>query len=139
MATTGSMRSTPAAEAEIDHETCRAMSSILDRIGDKWTVMVVGTLANGPVRFNAMLRSISGISHRMLTLTLRGLQREGLIVRRAFATIPPRVEYELTPLGRSLIGPLRALFEWARLNQSEVEAARLIFDREQTDADQDES
>lgn len=84
---------------DADHSGCRALLQVLDRIGDKWTVMVVGTLARGPMRFNAIQRAINGISHRMLTLTLRGLERDGMVERRAFATIPPKVEYELTPLG----------------------------------------
>ena len=82
---------------------CRTISTLLSRIGDKWTVMVVGALADGPVRFNAMLRGIDGLSHRMLTLTLRGLERDGLVKRTSYPTIPPKVEYELTKLGRSLI------------------------------------
>ncbi|HDR8995758.1 helix-turn-helix transcriptional regulator [Burkholderia vietnamiensis] len=110
------------------HDTCRVIVQILDRIGDKWTIMVVGTLSNGPMRFNAILRAISGLSHRMLTLTLRGLERDGLVERRAFATIPPTVEYELTPLGRSLIEPLSALADWALCRQGEIEAARTQYD-----------
>ncbi len=100
---------------------------ILNRIGDKWTVMVIGTLSNGPMRFNAILRAISGISHRMLTLTLRGLEQDGLVKRTAYATIPPKVEYELTELGLSLIEPLRALGEWAVRNQPAIAAARARF------------
>ena len=75
---------------------CKALGRILDRIADKWSIMVVGVLSHGPMRFNALQRSIPGISHRMLTLTLRGLERDGLVKRIAFATIPPRVDYELT-------------------------------------------
>jgi DNA-binding HxlR family transcriptional regulator len=107
---------------------CRAIIQILDRVGDKWAIMVIGALANGPVRFNAMLRAIIGISHRMLTLTLRGLQRDGLVVRRAFPTIPPKVEYELTPLGRSLIDPLWNLVGWVQANQVAIVTARAEFD-----------
>ena len=113
---------------EEGHEACKAIVLILDRIGDKWTVMVVGALADGPMRFNAILRKIGAISHRMLTLTLRGLERDGLVERRAFATIPPTVEYELTPLGRSLISPLWTLAQWALANQAEIEHARTAFD-----------
>ncbi len=86
--------------------------------------MVVGNLAAGPLRFNEILRRIDGLSHRMLTRTLRGLQQDGMVERRAFPTIPPRVEYELTPLGRSLIGPLWTLVEWAAANRSAIEEAR---------------
>jgi DNA-binding HxlR family transcriptional regulator len=91
------------------HADCRALGQVLDRIGDKWTIMVVGALSHGPLRFNALMRRIGGVSHRMLTLTLRGLERDGLVRRTPFATIPPRVDYELTPLGHSLIEPLSAL------------------------------
>ncbi|WP_201744713.1 winged helix-turn-helix transcriptional regulator [Neoaquamicrobium microcysteis] len=115
---------------EADHEAanCRALGEILDRIGDKWTVMVVGVLSKGPMRFNAIQRTIPGVSHRMLTLTLRGLERDGLVRRTAFATIPPRVDYELTELGRSLKAPLETLAKWARDRQPEIEAAREMFD-----------
>ncbi len=107
-----------------NEDTCRTTVQILDRIGDKWTVMVVGNLAAGPLRFNEILRRIDGLSHRMLTRTLRGLQQDGMVERRAFPTIPPKVEYELTPLGRSLIGPLWTLVEWAAANRSAIEEAR---------------
>lgn len=110
------------------NETCKFIVGIVDRIGDKWTVMVVGVLADGPMRFNAILRKIGTISHRMLTLTLRGLERDGLVERRVYATIPPAVEYELTPLGRSLTGPLWTLAQWAQANQAEIASARVKFD-----------
>lgn len=113
---------------EDGHDACKALVDILDRIGDKWTVMVVGALADGPMRFNAILRKIGAISHRMLTLTLRALERDGMVERRAFATIPPTVEYELTPLGRSLIEPLWAVAQWAQRKQTEIEVARAKFD-----------
>jgi DNA-binding HxlR family transcriptional regulator len=119
----------PAPEAENqDHEKCRAAGQVLDRIGDKWTVMVVGTLSKEPMRFNAMMRAIGGVSHRMLTLTLRGLERDGLVKRTAYPTIPPKVEYELTELGRSLIGPLKTIANWAQRNLPAIEAARAHFD-----------
>jgi DNA-binding HxlR family transcriptional regulator len=111
-----------------DHSGCRALLQVLDRIGDKWTVMVVGTLARGPMRFNAIQRAINGISHRMLTLTLRGLERDGMVERRAFATIPPKVEYELTTLGRSLIAPLDTLMDWAQENRPTIEQAQTGYD-----------
>jgi len=107
---------------------CRAMGYILDRVGDKWTIMAVGALSLGPMRFNEMMRKIGGVSHRMLTLTLRGLEREGLVTRTAYATIPPKVEYELTDLGRSLITPLTALADWAHQNRPAMEAARARYD-----------
>jgi DNA-binding HxlR family transcriptional regulator len=110
---------------------CKALAQILDRVGDKWTIMVVGVLSHGPMRFNALQREIPGVSHRMLTMTLRGLERDGLVKRTAFATIPPRVDYELTPVGQSLTEPLLALAGWARGQQASIEAARAAFDDEQ--------
>ena len=112
-----------------DAETCKALGRILDRVGDKWTVMVVGILSDGPMRFNALQRTVAGVSHRMLTLTLRGLERDGLVKRTAFATVPPRVDYELTKLGHSLKSPLAVLAEWVRINQTAIEHARRTFDR----------
>src|SRR5690348_14155896 len=103
---------------------CKALGQILDRIGDKWTVMVVGVLARGPIRFNALQRAIPGVSHRMLTMTLRGLERDGLVKRIPFATIPPRVDYELTPAGHSLTEPLRTLATWARSQQEGIATAQ---------------
>jgi DNA-binding HxlR family transcriptional regulator len=107
-----------------EHASCKALGQVLDRIGDKWTVMVVGGLAKGPMRFNALLRLIGGVSHRMLTLTLRGLEHDGLVKRTVYPSVPPKVEYELTEVGRSLIKPLRALSEWVQRNQPAIEAAR---------------
>ena len=93
---------------------CPVIIHIFDRIGGKkWAILVIDALGNGPMRFNEVLRSIAGISPQMLTLTLKALERDGLVVRRVFATIPPKVEYKLTPLGRSLIEPVRALIDWA--------------------------
>jgi len=116
-------------DAEHEATNCKALGQILDRIGDKWTVMAVGVLSKGPLRFNAIQRTIPGVSHRMLTLTLRGLERDGLVRRTAFATIPPRVDYELTDLGHSLKGPLETLAKWARVQQPQIETAREMFDR----------
>jgi DNA-binding HxlR family transcriptional regulator len=111
----------PAAD---DHANCKVLGQVLDRIGDKWTVMVVGGLSKGPMRFNALLRLIGGVSHRMLTLTLRGLEQDGLVKRTVYPTVPPKVEYELTEIGASLIKPLRALSVWAQTNQRAIESAR---------------
>jgi DNA-binding HxlR family transcriptional regulator len=86
-------------------------------------MMVVGTLSDGPMRFNALQRAIAGVSHRMLTLTLRGLERDGLVKRTAFATVPPRVDYELTKLGHSLKPPLQVLAGWVQTNRAAVEDA----------------
>lgn len=111
---------------------CRALAQIIDRIGDKWTVMVVGHLSRGSLRFNELMRAIPGVSHRMLTLTLRGLQRDGLVSRTAYATVPPRVDYALTELGLSLTGPLSMLAGWASDHKLAVEAARIAYDAELT-------
>ena len=108
---------------------CRAISEVLSRIGDKWTILVVGTLGPGPRRFNEIRRALGSISQRMLTLTLRGLERDGLVTRTVFPTIPPRVDYELTDLGRGLWQPVEALGKWASDHQTEIEDARARFDR----------
>lgn len=110
-----------------DHARCRALGAVLDRIADKWTIMAVGALSNGPMRFNAMVRLIGGVSQRMLTLTLRNLEKDGLVTRTVFPTIPPRVDYELTPLGRTLIDPLNVLSEWAQTHLPEMEDARRAY------------
>lgn len=117
-------RTVPDLPADDDHANCRVLGQVLDRIGDKWTVMVVGGLSKGPMRFNALLRLIGGVSHRMLTLTLRGLEQDGLVKRTVYPTVPPKVEYELTEIGASLIKPLRALAVWAQTNQPAIESAR---------------
>jgi len=109
-------------------DQCRAISDVLARVGDKWTVMVVGLLSDGPMRFNELRRTIGGISQRMLTLTLRGLERDGLVTRTVFPTIPPRVEYALTDRGQTLIEPLKALFAWATEHNGAIERSRQAFD-----------
>ena len=111
------------------HAACKAEVETLARIGDKWTVMVVGALSEGPIRYNEIRRGVEGISQRMLTLTLKGLEQDGLVTRTMYPTIPPRVDYELTELGRKLIVPLRALAEWARENRPAMLAAREAFRR----------
>src|SRR6201989_1956639 len=109
-------------------EDCRAASEVLARVGDKWTVLVVWTLGNGPKRFNELRKALGSISQRMLTLTLRALERDGLVTRTVFATIPPRVDYEMTRLGHSLPEPVSSLSLWARQNRSAIETARRQFD-----------
>jgi DNA-binding HxlR family transcriptional regulator len=109
-------------------EDCRALGEILARVGDKWTVLVVGVLGDGPKRFSEIRRALGSISQRMLTLTLRGLERDGLVTRTVFPTIPPRVDYELTKLGRSLLEPVSGLGLWARQNRVAIEDARRRFD-----------
>lgn len=114
-------------------EDCRAVSAVLARIGDKWSVLTVSRLGGGPQRFNELKRDIGGISQRMLTLTLRGLERDGLVTRTVFPTVPPRVDYELTALGRSLLVPVSALGDWALKNMKRIEEARARFDRMRDD------
>ena len=109
-------------------EDCRAISAVLQRVGDKWTVLVVTKLGGGRMRFNELREAVGGISQKMLTTTLRGLERDGFVVRTVFPTIPPRVDYELTDLGRELLTPVRALGDWARANIVRVNAARRKFD-----------
>ena len=109
-------------------EVCGAMGDILNRIGDKWSVMVVGYLTPKTMRFNELRHAIGGISQRMLTLTLRNLERDGLVTREVFPEIPPRVEYTLTDLGRTLTEPLDALWKWAATHQHDVKAARERYD-----------
>jgi DNA-binding HxlR family transcriptional regulator len=113
-------------------EECRQVSEVLQRIGDKWTVLVVGELGGGAKRFNEIRRSLGSISQRMLTLTLRGLERDGLVTRTVFPTVPPRVDYELTKLGRSLLEPVNGLGLWARQNQPAIQQARERFDAAET-------
>jgi len=109
-------------------EDCRGVSTVLARVGDKWSVLVIMLLQDGPRRFNELKRMINGISQRMLTLTLRGLERDGLVTRTIYPTIPPRVDYALTDLGRSLAQPVKALGEWAFDNMTDIEQARQTFD-----------
>ena len=109
-------------------EDCRAVSEVLSRVGDKWTILVVSELGNGPKRFNEIRRALGSISQRMLTLTLRGLERDGLVTRTVFPTVPPRVDYELTKLGRSLLDPVSGIGLWARQNRAAIQQARLRFD-----------
>ncbi|MHA7132413.1 winged helix-turn-helix transcriptional regulator [Oerskovia turbata] len=101
---------------------------VLDRVGDKWSVLILGTLSTGPLRFTELLHGISGISQRMLTLNLRQLERDGLVSRTVHAVVPPRVDYELTGLGRTLLPPVLALVEWAMENTDEIQAHRERFD-----------
>ena len=101
---------------------------LLDRIGDRWTVLTIGALADGPHRFGVLTSRIDGVSQKMLTQTLRGLERDGLVKRTVFPVVPPRVEYELTVTGRSLCEPLAELEAWAREHMSEVLSARETYD-----------
>lgn len=102
---------------------------VLNRIADKWTVLVVSSLQTGTKRFGALKREIGGISQKMLTQTLRGLERDGLITRTIYPTVPPKVEYALTPLGRTLVGLLEAIRVWSESHIDEVLKAQSHFDR----------
>lgn len=122
----------PALEYAPDHplHECKAVAPVLQRVGDKWSILVVMNLAEGSRRFNEIKREVEGISQRMLTLTLRGLERDGLVTRTVFPTIPPRVDYALTDLGHSLRQPVSALGQWAMENRAAMHAARAKFDAE---------
>jgi len=115
------------------HEICESeqgalVRDALERIGDKWTLLVVGMLESGAQRFTTLLHSVPGISQRMLTLTLRNLERDGLVSRTAYAEVPPRVEYALTPLGERLLPPVIAMATWALENEAEIRGNRERYD-----------
>ena len=118
-------------EAGNTHVTgdCRRVAPILSLIGDKWSVLVIIRLGRSPLRFSELKRSIDNISQRMLTFTLRGLERSGIVSRSVLPTNPPRVDYALTPLGRSLLEPIGLLGRWAHENADKVEAAQLVYDQ----------
>jgi DNA-binding HxlR family transcriptional regulator len=109
-------------------EPCRRISDILARIGDKWSLLVIRQLGDGSQRFSEIKRSLGSISQKMLTATLRGLERDGFVSRTVFPTVPPRVDYELTPLGHDLLVPVRSLGDWALKNAERIERARKRFD-----------
>jgi DNA-binding HxlR family transcriptional regulator len=113
-----------------DRAGCLAVREVLKLVGDKWSVLVVAILGKGPLRFSELKRTIEGVSQRMLTLTLRGLERDGLLTRTVTPTIPPRVDYELTKLGRTLLEPVSALASWAERHRTTIQAARDRFDLE---------
>ncbi|MDB5623337.1 MAG: helix-turn-helix transcriptional regulator [Devosia sp.] len=116
-----------------DRSNCTAMSDVLNRIGDKWSVMVVGILArHDTIRFNELKRSINGVSQRMLTLTLRNLERDGLVTRTIYPEVPPRVEYGLTQLGKTLTNPIQALWNWSAEHHGAIIDARAIYDQRET-------
>lgn len=118
------------AQAAREHlsSDCSRVGKLFSRIGDKWSLMIVMLLRPGPLRFSELKREIGGISQRMLTLTLRGLERDGLVMRTVFPTVPPRVDYELTEMGHSLRGPVEALGAWAFAHLDAIDAARSAFD-----------
>lgn len=113
---------------------CRGVGEILARIGEKWSVLTIMYLGEGPKRFSELRRLIGGISQKMLTTTLRALERDGFVTRTVFSTIPPQVEYELTEMGHDLLVPVGALGEWARRNQARVERSRQRYDSRRQEA-----
>ncbi len=110
--------------------TC-PVRDVLDRVGDKWSVLVVLRLGRGPERFRALLRAVDGISQRMLTVTLRGLERDGLVRREVFDTRPPSVEYSLTPLGQSLLVHITGLANWALEHEADIQQAQKSYTQKQ--------
>jgi len=127
MVTTGSETASGFASA-----SCRARA-VLDRIGDKWAIYVVDRLGPGPRRFSELLRAIDGITARMLTVTLRGLERDGILTRTVHASVPPRVDYALTPLGETLREAIGQLIAWADDHLPDVQAAQISYDGRNAD------
>lgn len=117
---------------DLQNSDCQKISQVLARVGEKWSVLIIMLLADGPRRFTEIKRAINGISQRMLTLCLRGLERDGLIKRTVYAVMPPHVEYELTPLGRSLTKPVIALGTWASNHIADIDTAREAFDTQES-------
>jgi DNA-binding HxlR family transcriptional regulator len=109
-------------------DQCRVIRETFDRIGDKWTLLIIAILTYGPQRFTALKDSAEGISQRMLTLTLRKLERDGLVLRTVYPVVPLHVEYQLTELGRTLVAPVQALADWALVSLDQIEAKRAAFD-----------
>jgi DNA-binding HxlR family transcriptional regulator len=114
---------------EHDSERCRVIRETFDRLGDKWSLLIVSILSQGPQRFTTLKYAAEGISQRMLTLTLRKLERDGLVERTVYAEVPPRVEYALSPLGQTLVGPTVALANWAVEHSDEIAVRQRTFDR----------
>lgn len=130
------MAASPAASAVLEdrgpcsagHDGSDMIRDVLSRVGDKWSLLIVGSLQDGPQRFTVLQRNIAGISHRMLTHTLRALERDGLVSRTSYPEIPPRVEYEATDLGRTLIEPVLGLVTWAADHHDDILASREAYD-----------
>jgi DNA-binding HxlR family transcriptional regulator len=125
---------TPGNPESAQHTECVVVRELLDRIGDKWSVLVIGLLGERVHRFNELKRAIEGVSQRMLTLTLRQLERDGLVARTVYPTVPPRVEYGLTPLGTSVLEPISGLIDWAREHGTDVAEARREYEAARVDA-----
>jgi DNA-binding HxlR family transcriptional regulator len=117
-------------ESDVYNSNCPTRQ-VLDRIGDKWTALIIGLLEEGPLRFSELQRNIGGISQKMLTQTLRNCERDGLINRTLYPEVPPRVEYKLTLLGETLCTPIAAIRNWAEENIAEVTAAQESYDSRQ--------
>ena len=111
---------------------CKVANDVISLVGDKWSVLVVSTLGDGTMRFSELKRAVEGISQKMLTTTLRGLERDGYLTRTVYPTVPPRVEYKLTPLGIELREPVSALGNWAIANHARVLAARQAYDERES-------
>lgn len=118
------------------HQDCQGVSQMLARVGEKWSMLIVMLLRDGPRRFNDIKRNTGGISQQMLTRALRGLERDGIVTRTVFPTTPPQVEYRLTTLGRSMSEPVLAFGEWVRAHLAEFDAARRRFDERNGEAEQ---
>lgn len=118
---------------QMDSATCKRVSDLLARVGDKWTLLVVGSLGAGPLRFNALRRQIGDISQKMLATTLRNLERDGMINRHVLPVTPPQVEYTLTAFGCEFLRPASAFADWAAQNAHRIEHARETFDRQHRD------
>ncbi|MFF4348790.1 winged helix-turn-helix transcriptional regulator [Streptomyces sp. NPDC001530] len=125
---------TPVVSCGDEHEDC-GIRDVLDRIGDKWSVLVVVELAQGVRRFRQLQRAVPGISQRMLTLTVRRLERDGLVTRTVYPTVPPQVEYELTAMGHSLTHLVKALADWSAAHRDSIARARQEWDTEHPDSD----
>jgi len=126
--TSKSPRNTTDTNTDTETDPACELRNILDRIADKWSLLVICLLADGTRRFSELRREIDGISQRMLTLTLRQLEREGLVTRTVFPVVPPRVDYELTPLGSTLLDTIQSLVAWAGEHGHEIAAARAAYD-----------
>ncbi len=113
---------------------CKGLADVLASVGDKWTIMVVGALSQGALRYNEIQRRVTGISQRMLTLTLKRLETDGIVTRTLFPSVPPRVDYELTPLGQTLRGALMPLHVWAAMNKETIKRSRVLAAAREQDA-----
>ena len=115
--------------SDLPPDVCESVSDVLARIGDKWSILTIAMLSRGSMRFSELKRSLGSISQKVLTSTLRGLERDGYVSRSVTPTVPPRVDYELTELGRDVLNPVRVLATWAIENRGRVEHSRAEFDQ----------